>query len=86
MVDRVMDHVNTQVKCLESLMSKQSLVGGIQPRSTSADHHLGMGPQDLQSDFPVIVDPPRPTYSNKTPKCSIFSGKGDLGKYEASFE
>ena len=30
-VDRVMDCVNTQVKCLESLMSKQSLEGGYNP-------------------------------------------------------
>ena len=30
-VDRVMDHVNTQVRCLESLMSKQSLDGGCSP-------------------------------------------------------
>ena len=32
-VDRVMNHFNIQVKCLETLMSKQSLDGGVQPRS-----------------------------------------------------
>ena len=78
-VDRVIDHVNTQVKHLESLMSKQRLDGGIQSQSTSANHHQGMGPQELQSDHPVIVDLPRPTYNNKTPKLSMFSGEEILG-------
>ena len=56
-VDRVMDHVNTQVRYLESLMSEQSLDGGMQPRSHSANHHPGMGLVELQSDSPAIVNP-----------------------------
>ena len=31
-VHRVIDHVNTQVKCLESLMPKQNLDGAMQPQ------------------------------------------------------
>ena len=73
-----MDHINKQVKHLESLMSK--LRWGNTIKNTSADHHQGMGPQELQSDAPVTVDLPRPTYNNKTPKLSIFSGEETPGK------
>ena len=81
-----MDHVNTQVRHLELFMSKQSLDGGMQPKSNSADHCLGMGPVAPLSNSPGIVESPRPMYSNKTPNHSIFNGEEDPGKHEISFE
>ena len=45
-----------------------------------------MGPVEPQSDSPAIVNLPRPTYSNKIPTPSLFSGKEVPGKYEISFE
>ena len=85
-VGRVIDHVNTQVRHLESLMSKHSLDERMQPRSNNNGPQLRMGPVEHQSDSLAIVDPPRPSYSNKTPKLSILYGEVFPGKHEISFE
>ena len=81
-----MDHVNTQVRHLESLMSKHSLDWGVQPRSNSDGPQPWLGPVEPQSNFPAIVDAPRPSYSNKTPTTQHFSEEAVPGKHEISSE